>query len=72
MTNIRSAFFAWVNDRGCDTDGAWSAYQAAFIAGMEEAAKIAEKRCVPDGVMDCAPLINAAAAIRAAASRKPA
>lgn len=30
MTNEqeRAAFFAWVADCGCDTDGAWSAWQA--------------------------------------------
>lgn len=26
---MRAEFMAWVRDRGCDTDGAWSAWQAA-------------------------------------------
>jgi hypothetical protein len=27
---MRAEFWAWVNDCGCDTDGAWSAWQAAW------------------------------------------
>jgi len=27
---MRKEFLAWVKDRGCDTDGAWSAWQAAW------------------------------------------
>lgn len=27
---MRSEFYAWVRDQGCDTDGAWSAWQAAW------------------------------------------
>ena len=27
---MRDEFQAWVRDRGCDTDGAWSAWQAAW------------------------------------------
>lgn len=28
--DMRAEFEAWVRDRGCDTDGAWSAWQAAW------------------------------------------
>jgi hypothetical protein len=28
LSDEREAFFAWVEDCGCDTDGAWSAWQA--------------------------------------------
>jgi hypothetical protein len=27
---MRAAFMAWVQDQGCDTDGAWSAWQACW------------------------------------------
>lgn len=27
---MRAEFFAWVRDQGCDTDGAWSAWQGAW------------------------------------------
>jgi hypothetical protein len=27
---MRAEFEAWVQDRGCDTDGAWSAWQACW------------------------------------------
>ena len=27
---MRAAFMAWVKDRGCDTDGAWSAWQGCW------------------------------------------
>lgn len=30
---VREAFMDWVQDRGCDTDGAWSAWQAAWRTG---------------------------------------
>jgi hypothetical protein len=29
-SGMRAAFMAWVKDRGCDTDGAWSAWQACW------------------------------------------
>jgi hypothetical protein len=40
----RAEFLAWVRDCGRDTDGAWSAWQAAYRAGMERAAVIAEQK----------------------------
>lgn len=27
---MRAAFYEWVQEQGCDTDGAWSAWQAAW------------------------------------------
>jgi hypothetical protein len=27
---MRAEFMAWVRDRGCDTDGAWSAWQGCW------------------------------------------
>jgi hypothetical protein len=27
---MRAEFWAWVEEQGCDTDGAWSAWQAAW------------------------------------------
>ena len=27
---MRAAFMAWVEDQGCDTDGAWSAWQGCW------------------------------------------
>lgn len=27
---MRAEFHAWVKDRGCDTDGAWSAWQGCW------------------------------------------
>ena len=28
--DMRAAFWAWVDEQGCDTDGAWSAWQGAW------------------------------------------
>jgi hypothetical protein len=59
---MRAAFWAWVEEQGCDTDGAWSAWQAAwdlryrqgFAAGMEAAAKMVDAqefaKIVPDDI----------------------
>jgi predicted RNA-binding Zn-ribbon protein involved in translation (DUF1610 family) len=30
VDEMRAEFNGWVNDRGCDTDGAWSAWQACW------------------------------------------
>jgi hypothetical protein len=32
---MRAEFMEWVKDRGCDTDGAWSAWQAASSGRSE-------------------------------------
>jgi hypothetical protein len=38
--------------------------RAAVLQERERCARVCEQACVPDGGMDCAPLLNAAAAIR--------
>lgn len=30
LQECRTAFYAWVRDQGCDTDGAWSAWQGCW------------------------------------------
>jgi hypothetical protein len=30
MSEMRAEYWEWVQDRGCDTDGAWSAWQGAW------------------------------------------
>lgn len=39
---LRAEFLAWVRDRGCDTDGAWSAYQACAAARADEVQRLRE------------------------------
>jgi hypothetical protein len=46
---MRAEFFEWVDDCGCDTDGAWSAWQAAYRAGMKRSAAIALAMQPPGG-----------------------
>jgi hypothetical protein len=36
VLNEREAFWAWVEDRGCDTDGAWSAWQARAALSLRQ------------------------------------
>lgn len=40
----REAFFAWVADRGCDTDGAWSAWQARAALGIASPSQGEDRR----------------------------
>lgn len=34
---MRAAFWAWVEDQGCDSDGAWSAWQGAYELAEQDA-----------------------------------
>lgn len=47
--DMRAAFWAWVDEQGCDTDGAWSAWQGAWNL---RAAPVGKARMLTDEEAD--------------------